>query len=80
MANKWDLVDDKWKKRAVKWMEKQLEKGLGISKGVPLAFVSAKTGQRVDRIMAEVLKVYDKWNTRISTSLLNKWQREFQKT
>ena len=21
-ANKWDMVDDRWKKRAVKWMEK----------------------------------------------------------
>jgi GTPase len=28
-ANKWDLVEDKYKKKAVKWMEKQLEKGLG---------------------------------------------------
>jgi len=28
-ANKWDLVDDKYKKKAVKWMEKQLEKGMG---------------------------------------------------
>ena len=29
VANKWDLIDDKYKKKAVKWMEKQLEKGLG---------------------------------------------------
>jgi GTP-binding protein len=29
IANKWDLIDDKFKKKAVKWMEKQLEKGLG---------------------------------------------------
>jgi GTPase len=29
IANKWDLVDEKYKKKAVKWMEKQLEKGLG---------------------------------------------------
>lgn len=29
VANKWDLVEDKYKKRAVKWMEKQLERGLG---------------------------------------------------
>jgi predicted GTPase len=29
VANKWDLVDDKYKKKAIKWMEKQLEKGLG---------------------------------------------------
>ena len=44
LANKWDLVDEKYKKKAVKWMEKQLEKGLGQAKGIPIAFISAKTG------------------------------------
>ena len=44
VANKWDLVDDKYKKKAVKWMEKQIEKGLGQAKGIPITFVSAKTG------------------------------------
>jgi predicted GTPase len=29
IANKWDLIQDKYKKKAIKWMEKQLEKGLG---------------------------------------------------
>lgn len=29
VSNKWDLVEEKYKKKAVKWMEKQLEKGLG---------------------------------------------------
>ena len=29
VANKWDLIDDKYKKKAVQWMQKQLEKGLG---------------------------------------------------
>lgn len=79
IANKWDLVDDKYKKKAVQWMEKQLEKGLGQAKGIPIAFVSAKTGSRVDQVMEEVLRVYEKWNTRVSTGLLNKWIHEFSK-
>ena len=79
IANKWDLVDDKYKKKAVQWMEKQLEKGLGQAKGIPIAFVSAKTGTRVDQVMQEVLRVYEKWNTRVSTGLLNKWIYEFNK-
>ena len=29
VANKWDLIEDRYKKKAVKWMEKQMEKGLG---------------------------------------------------
>ena len=54
-------------------MEKQLEKGLGQAKGIPIAYVSAKTGVRVDNVMDEVMRVYEKWNTRVSTGLLNKW-------
>ena len=52
---------------------------MGIVKGVPLIFISAKTGQRKEKIIEETLRVYEKWNTRVSTSLLNKWAREFQK-
>lgn len=79
VANKWDLVDDKHKKKATKWMQKQLERGLGQAKGIPIAFISAKTGTRVDNVMEEVMRVYEKWNTRVSTGLLNKWINEFSK-
>ena len=79
IANKWDLMDDKYKKKAVDWMEKQLARGLGQAKGIPMSFVSAKAGTRVDHIMDEVMRVYEKWNTRVSTGLLNKWIYEFNK-
>ena len=79
IGNKWDLIEDKYKKKAVQWMQKQLEKGLGQAKGIPIAFVSAKTGLRVDNVMTEVMRVYEKWNTRVSTGLLNKWLAEFNK-
>jgi len=51
IANKWDMVGDAYKKKAIKWMEKQLEKGLGQAKGIPIAYVSAKQGFRVNKIM-----------------------------
>jgi predicted GTPase len=60
-------------KKAVMWMQKQLEKKFRQAKGIPITFVSAKTGIRVDKIMDEVLRVYEKWNTRVSTAVLNKW-------
>ena len=44
-----------------------------------MTFVSAKAGTRVDNIMEEVMRVYEKWNTRVSTGLLNKWIYEFNK-
>ena len=34
---------------------------------------------RVERIMDEVMRVYEKWNTRVSTHLLNKWMMAFAK-
>ncbi len=79
VANKWDLIEDRYKRKATKWMDKQLEKGLGQAKAIPITYVSAKTGLRVDKIMDETLRVYEKWNTRVSTGLLNKWLYEFNK-
>lgn len=44
-----------------------------------MTFVSAQAGIRVDNIMHEVMRVYEKWNTRVSTGLLNRWIYEFNK-
>ena len=76
-ANKWDLVEDKFKSKAVKWMDKQVEKGTGMAKGVPITYLSAKTGLRSERILEDVMRVYEKWNTRVSTRMLNNWLRAF---
>jgi len=79
VANKWDLIDEKYKKKAVQWMEKQLNRGFGNAKDIPMIFVSAKTGNRIHNVMEDVMRVYEKWNTRVSTGLLNKWIFEFNK-
>jgi predicted GTPase len=44
-----------------------------------MIFVSAKTGNRIHNLMEDVMRVYEKWNTRVSTGLLNKWIFEFNK-
>lgn len=44
VANKWDAVSPKFRPKAVRWMEKQLERGLGQARGIPIAYISAKTG------------------------------------
>ena len=79
VANKWDLVHDKYKHKAVRWMNKQLERGFGQVRGAPLCYVSAKNGLRVEKVLEEVLRVYEKWNTRVGTRLANKWLREVKK-
>lgn len=79
VVNKWDLVADKWKQRAAKFMVNQVEKQLGILNGVPVHFVSAKEGIRTRRVLDDVLRVYTAWNTRISTGLLNNWLNKFKR-
>ena len=45
-ANKWDLVDIKYRSRAAKWIEKQLAKNFGDAKNLSLFYISARTGLR----------------------------------
>lgn len=79
VVNKWDLVDAKWKERAVKFMQNQVEKKLGILNGVPIHFISATEGIRTQRVLDSVLDVYTGWNKRISTGLLNNWLERFKR-
>ena len=80
VVNKWDLVVEEWKDKAAKYMMKQVSNGLGIVKKVPLHFISSSEGTRVQNVLDEVLNVYDKWNTRASTNLLNQWVQKFKNT
>ena len=45
---------------------------------VPLLFISAKTGQRVDQVLPLALRVQEERLARITTSMLNKVLREAQ--
>jgi GTP-binding protein len=42
-------------------------------RGVPVVTLSALTGQGVGRLLPEVTKVYELWNTRVGTGRLNRW-------
>lgn len=44
-----------------------------------MLYVSARSGLRSAKVMDEVLRVYEKWNTRVSTNLLNKWLTAFKR-
>ena len=60
-------------------MHKQVERALNEIKDVPMVFISAKTGYKIDSVMDEVLKVYNQWNMRISTGILNNWMKNLKK-
>lgn len=70
-VNKWDLVEDH--REALRRLSDRLEASLPQARGVPTLTVSALTGRGLDRLMDEVLRVYETWNRRIPTAQLNRW-------
>jgi GTP-binding protein len=73
-VNKWDLVPER-EARAKAW-EADLRARLKFVKEVPIVFVSARTGQRVDRILERVDRVYADASRRVATPELNEWLQE----
>ncbi len=69
--NKWDLVEDKDK--LLKQVQSDLEDVLPEIRGVPVVTLSAKQERGVDKLMKAVFGAMDKWNSRITTSQLNRW-------
>lgn len=58
-VNKWDLVEER--EAAVKHFKFQLEQKLQFISWAKVVFMSAKTGQRTDRIFDEVLSAYTEY-------------------
>ncbi len=69
--SKWDLVEDK--QRKLRDVESKLEDVLPEIRGVPVVKISAKQGRGVDELMKAVLAADKRWNSRITTSKLNRW-------
>jgi GTP-binding protein len=71
ILNKWDLVDNRDGK-ALKRMNEDLRYHAKFLTFAPSITVSAKTGQRVQRIFPLVDQVYAQYSARITTGRLNK--------
>ncbi|GAV22297.1 ribosome biogenesis GTPase Der [Carboxydothermus pertinax] len=74
VVNKWDLIE-KDAKTADRYRE-HIYFELGFLKYAPIIFVSAKTGQRLHKLMELVNQVAFEHQKRVSTSLLNQILRE----
>ena len=73
-VNKWDLAKDR---RAVtRAIQDRMETSLPQVRGIPVVTLSAKTGAGVGKLLPAVFKIFDTWNTRISTGNLNRWLEE----
>ena len=71
VVNKWDLIKDG--KEALQRLHDRLQTSLPQVRGIPIVTVSAKTGKGLNKILDNVLDVFEVWNRRISTARLNRW-------
>ena len=69
--NKWDLIEDRAK--AWKDMRETCDRLLPQVRGVPLVRISGLMGDGLDELMKAVESVHRLWNSRVSTSRLNRW-------
>ena len=67
VLNKWDIRGDITYEKAVENIRDELK----FLHYAPLITVSAKTGQRVNKILDEIISIYERYKQRIPTSKLN---------
>lgn len=70
-VNKWDLIEDKDSNTAVRG-ERELKARAPFLAFIPFLYVSAKTGQRVPRLLDLILTVADEREKRVPTAEVNR--------
>lgn len=68
-VNKWDLIDKTDK--TMQEFKTKLEKDFSFMSYVPFVFISAKTGQRINKLFELIKYVAEQNSIRISTGMLN---------
>ena len=74
LMNKWDAVEKT--DRTFDEMVKRTREQMGRMGHVPFLSVSAKTGQRLDKLLDDVLEIRSRWTLHVSTSKLNRFLRD----
>jgi GTP-binding protein len=69
--NKWDLMEGK--PGAAGKLRAEADHWLPQVKGVPIAAISGRLGEGLDRLMQAVVDSYAVWNRRVATNPLNRW-------
>lgn len=69
IVNKWDLVEKD--NNTVKSFTDKIRTALSYMPYAPIIFVSAKTGQRIDKIFELIVRVYSAACLRVTTGMLN---------
>lgn len=69
-VNKWDAVENK-DSRTMREFTDRLKEEFAYMPYASLMFISAKTGQRIDKLLEEVKRVNEQHKRRITTGMLN---------
>ena len=69
IVNKWDLIEKDTK--TMLEFKQRIQAGLNFMTYAPYLFISAKTGQRVNKVLSTVKECYDNYSKRIATGILN---------
>lgn len=69
IVNKWDLIEKDDKTMDV--FKRDLQNSLSFMSYAPYIFISAKTGQRVTKVLKMAKECYDSYSKRIGTGVLN---------
>ena len=76
LVNKWDTITkDTY---TMDEYTRHIRQALNFMDYVPLLFISAKTGQRVDQVLPQALRVQEERLARITTAMLNRVLRDAQ--
>lgn len=70
VVNKWDALEEK-NQASMKNFEKDVRSTLSFMPYAPIIYISAKTGQRINKVMETVLLVANEYAKRITTGTLN---------
>ncbi|MFV2092781.1 MAG: ribosome biogenesis GTPase Der [Hyphomicrobiales bacterium] len=69
--NKIGLVEER--EKLMKTAREVADRRLPQLRGLPIVGLSAASGAGVNKLLPAVFKIYDRWNSRISTGALNRW-------
>lgn len=69
IVNKWDLIEKDT--NTVNEFSRKIKGNLSFMSYAPFLFISAKTGQRVNKILSIACKCYNNYSRRITTGTLN---------
>lgn len=68
-VNKWDIVDKET--GTMEKLKKDIYRDLAFMDFAPIVFISAKTGQRIDKLMQNIVEVAGQNKRRVTTGMLN---------